>query len=447
VQYASVPADAGGRRGSALTNHRKPLFYGWWITGAAAVGMALGAPSILVFAFPVFLKAFAKDFHASRSAIAFAFSLHNIVSALASPVAGRVIDRIGVRKVALGSTLLFAALMLGNRFITVSVAGIYVFNILGALIGIGCGPIPYSAVVSKWFDRRRGSALAIGMAGLGVAALVLPSVVQRVIIVSGWRTAYALYGAAMLLISFPVLWSLLKNAPAEMGLFPDGASSASLARIDAEGRTGMKWREVRGTSTFWILVSAVVLVAASVHACVIHLAAMLTDHGVSPQMAALASSAAGAGLLAGRVSTGFLLDRYFGPQVVMGSSAGAGLGIILLLFTHGTVLTFVGAFLAGLGMGAEGDTIAYLTSRYFGLKSFAEIYGYVFGAFVLAGATGAFLMGVGFDRTGSYTVPLLGFLVATVIAILLFGQLGPYRYVHIETVAPAIEHQMSAAAQ
>src|SRR5205823_11926216 len=136
-----------------------------------------------------------------------------------------------------------------------------------------------------------------------------------------------------------------------------------------------------------------------------HLAAMLTDAGISAQTAALASSAAGAGLLTGRVGTGLLLDRYFGPRIAICFSGGAAMGIVLLLMTQAGPMTFVGAFLVGMGMGAEGDVIAYLTGRYFGLKSFAEIYGLAFGSFVLAGAGGALFMGIGFDRSGSYTVP------------------------------------------
>ena len=108
-------------------------------------------------------------------------------------------------------------------------------------------------------------------------------------------------------------------------------------------------------------------------------------------------------------------------------ASGAVIGILLLLSGQGAA-AFAGALLVGLGMGAEGDLIAYLTSRYFGLKAFGELYGYAFGMFVLAGACGALLMGVGFDKTGSYTVPLLGFLAAIIVAITLFGQLGPYRY-------------------
>jgi MFS family permease len=428
---------------------RNRLFYGWWIAMAAAVGIGLGGPPILVMAFPVFLKAFTKEFHASRAAVAFAFSLHNLVSASASPLVGRLIDRVGIRRVILPGTVLFAALLIGNRFITGSMSGIYLFNIIGGLLGLSCGPIPYSTLVSKWFDRRRGSALAVMFSGIGISAVVMPSLVQRVITSMNFHAAYALYGAAMLLIAMPIVWAVLKETPAEMGLFPDGAlpasASASLS-IDAAGVVGLTSREARRTSTFWILIAAIVLLGASVHACVIHLVAMLSDEGFSAQAAALASSVAGSGLLVGRVGTGFLLDRFFGPRVAMCISAGGALGIVLLLVSHGGALIFVGAFLAGLGMGAEGDVIAYLTSRYFGLKSFGEIYGYAFGSFVVAGAGGALLMGMGFDRTGSYTVPLLGFLTAIIVALVLFSRLGPYRYVPLESGPMVAEGQLSAAA-
>ncbi len=284
------------------------------------------------------------------------------------------------------------------------------------------------------------------MAGLGLAAVAMPSIVQRVITTINWRAAYALYGAAMLLIALPVLVALPKDTPAQMGLFPDGAPAPSF-KTDAEGRVGLTWPEARRTSTFWLMIAAVALLGASVHACVLHLAAMLTDRGMTAQTAALASSVAGSGLLAGRVGTGFLLDRYFGPRLAVCFSGGAALGILFLLITHGGALTFVGAFLAGLGMGAEADVIAYLTSRYFGLKSFGEIYGFAFGSFVLAGACGAFLMGVGFDRTGSYAVPLVGFLVAIFIAMVLFSRLGPYRYLALPASETAGEPTVFAAAR
>jgi cyanate permease len=79
-------------------------------------------------------------------------------------------------------------------------------------------------------------------------------------------------------------------------------------------------------------------------------------------------------------------------------------------------------------MGAEGDLIAYLTSRYFALRSFGEIYGYHFSAFTFSGARGPLLMAVGFDRAGSYRLPLVFFLIATITATVLMTRLGQYRF-------------------
>src|SRR5437016_6579549 len=156
--------------------------------------------------------------------------------------------------------------------------------------------------------------------------------------------------------------------------------------------------------------------------------ALLTDRGVSAQGAAMASSIGGIALLIGRVGTGYLLDRFFAPRLAAFFFCGASVGIGLLMFGVGGKAALVAAFLVGLGMGAEGDIIAYSLSRYFGLKAFGTAYGYAFGAFVLAGAFGPLLMGAGFDRTHSYAAPLAGFLVAMLTAAAIMTRLGPYKF-------------------
>lgn len=106
----------------------------------------------------------------------------------------------------------------------------------------------------------------------------------------------------------------------------------------------------------------------------------------------------------------------------------AAFGIALLRTSAASGLVFLAAFLIGLGMGAEVDIIAYLTSRYFGLRAFGEVYGYAFASYILAGALGPWLMGLGFDRSGSYGSILVGFLLATLLAPVLMTRLGPYRF-------------------
>ncbi len=85
------------------------------------------------------------------------------------------------------------------------------------------------------------------------------------------------------------------------------------------------------------------------------------------------------------------------------------------------------AFLVGLGMGAEGDIMAYMVSRYFGLRAYGEVYGYVLAIYTLGAVVGPLLMGINFDLMGSYRLVLVTFSLATLVGAILMTQLGPYR--------------------
>jgi MFS family permease len=108
--------------------------------------------------------------------------------------------------------------------------------------------------------------------------------------------------------------------------------------------------------------------------CLVHMSAMLTDRGITVQTAAFVASVMGAAMLIGRIGTGYLLDRFFASRVAVLLFGGAALGIGLLMIGREPSIAFIGAFLVGLGLGAEVDMIAFLVSRYFGIRSFAEIY-------------------------------------------------------------------------
>lgn len=427
-----------------MARDRQPVFYGWWVALTAALGLFLGVAPIFVFSFGVFLKAFTREFHASRAAVSLAFTLHNVVSAFTAPLAGRLIDRFGSRRVILPTTVIFGLILLLTLFFTRTLWEIYLFYMVTGFFGCGSGPVAYGSTVTRWFDKRRGLALAMMMLGIGIGATVMPSLVQRFIVNFGWRAAFASYGCAVLLIALPVVNAFLKDNPAQMGLLPDGATFAPVTNDRAS--SGLSWPEARRSRSFWFMIAAFFLLGASVHACVLHMAAMLTDRGMTAQTAALASSLTGVALLMGRIGAGALMDRFFAPLVAVSFSTGVALGILVLAFGHGMPLAFVGAFLVGLGMGAEADIIAYLTSRYCGLRAFGEIYGYAFATFVIAGALGTLLMGMGFDRTGAYVVPLAGFFCATAVAAVLFGLLGPYQYGVRQSDEPVRSYQASPSA-
>jgi predicted MFS family arabinose efflux permease len=296
--------------------------------------------------------------------------------------------------------------------------------------------MPYTVVISHWFDRRRGLALSVVMAGMAVGAIVIPPVAQKLVQTLGWRMSYSVFGIAILLIPLPLVITLLKETPESMGFLPDGDAGAHASEPGTEREIGLTLREAVCTSAFWIMVCVFFLLTASVHACFIHLPAVLADRGATVQMAALASSLFGVGMFLGRIGCGYLLDVFFAPRVSAVLFAAVATGLVLLAVGHAISVAFVGAFLVGLGLGAETDIMAYLVSRYFGLRSYGAIFGWIWAIFGLSGGLGAFLMGLGFDKTGSYVVPLTGFVCASVLATLLILSLGPYRYRVGATRAP-----------
>jgi MFS family permease len=406
---------------------RDPFFYGWWIVFACAVGLFWGPP-ITVFSFSVFLKPLMHDFHAGRAAISLGFTLHNMAGAIGVPLVGWLFDRYGARRVILPAMAMFGCVLLLAKILSASIWQFYFFYVSLGLLLSGVGPVPYGSVISLWFDGHRGLALGLTMFGIGAGAMIMPSLAQQLIARFGWRNSYAILGSGVLLVSIPVVATFLKGKPQDLGLLPDGAPVADTRTTDEASVLGLSAHDARHSRTFWLMVCAFFLVGASVQGCVVHMVAMLTDRGISVQSAALGSSLVGGALLMGRVGTGYLLDRFFAPRLAAIFFGGAALGIGLLWMSHATAMAFVGAFLVGLGLGAELDIVAYLVGRYFGLRSFGEIYGSAIGAFLLAGALGPLVMGAGFDLTGSYNAPLAALFVASLVATLLMSRLGPYRY-------------------
>jgi MFS family permease len=406
---------------------RTALFYGWWVVLACAVGLFWGPP-IIVFCFPVFLKPLMQDFHAGRAAVSLGFTLQLFATAAGAPLVGWLIDRYGSRRVIVWATSLFGAILLLNKPLSANLGRFYLFCIALGLLGDGVGPLPYGKVVSLWFDRSRGMALGLMMVGIGTGAIVLPPVAQQLIAKFGWHAAYSVLGGAVLVVALPVVALLIRDRPQDMGLLPDGVPSRYVVAGSEAAVAGLSAADAWSTRTFWRMVCAFFLVSASVQGCVIHLAAMFSDHGMSIQRAALGSSLAGAAVLLGRVGTGYLLDRFFAPKVAAVFFAGAAVGIGLLWMRGAAAVLLLGALFVGFGLGAELDLIAYLVSRYFGLRAFGKVYSSAFAAFALAGALGPLIMGAGFDLTGSYRWPLGAFFVAALIGVALIARLGPYRY-------------------
>ena len=383
------------------------------------------------FAFSVFLKPIAEDLGSNRGLISSAMLVGFCCSGVTTLVVGRLFDRFGIRTIILPAIVLFA---LGTALLGVLTTSPFVFIVLYGLLGVvaaGVTPLPYAKAVAGAFDRRRGLALGISMAGVGLGTALLPQVAQVLITHYGWRAAYVGLGIVIFVVSFPsvALW-IREPRP---------------AAAEHRALPGFTAREALKTSSFWLLAVSFFLVALAAAGVIAHVVPILTDRGVAPQTATTAISVAGLALIGGRLLAGYLLDRIFAPYVAAFFFLAPLIGIVMLLLLSSASLAVVAATLVGLGLGAEVDLIAFLISRYLGMCSFGEIYGYLFAAFMLASGMGPFLMGLTFQKAGSYTPSLVMLGLGLAVAIALVTRLGPYAFAErTESFGTGIDSPVSA---
>lgn len=429
-----------------MPSSRTGVFYGWWVVAIAALGLFFSEPTIGVYSYSVFLKAVSQDFHAGRGAVAFAFTLHNLCTAALTPLVGCMIDRFGAKRIVVPATALVGLTAIFAKLIGSALWNYYAFYLVLGIFGPASGPVPYSSIISRWFDRKRGLALGLMSFGSGLAAIAYPPVAQLLIAQYGWRSAYAIFGMAILIVPILFLSLFLKEDPHREGFLMDGFASVNPDSALNSKVEGLSWHQVWPSGVFWLLIAAFFLAGCSVHACVLHLAAMLSDRGASPQAAANAVSVIGVAMLFGRTGSGYFLDCFFAPRVCIVLFGQSAIGIAVLAAGASGPLAIVAAFMVGLAFGSEVEVIAFLVTRYFGLRSFGVAYGFGFSSFALAGALGTYIMGAGFDRSHSYTAPLLLMLFAMLLATILFTRLGPYRFAatsRMPLAIPATESEVA----
>src|SRR5215469_9973453 len=264
-----------------MTQARNRGFYGWWVVLVVAFSLFLGPIPISVFSFAVFLKPLIQEFHSSRGAVSLAFTLHAMMAALSIPLAGRLIDRFGPRRVILVSSFLAGLVFLSANLCGGKIWQLYLFYAACSVASCGVAPVSYCDVISHWFDRRRGMALGFIMIGLGAGAVVMPSAEGSMIAKFGWRAAFGCSGAVILLISLPMLALFLKEKPEQMGLEPDGGGDGFARSSPPDSDSGMSFGEAARTPTLWLLLCAFILVSSSVSGCTAHIVAILADYGVS----------------------------------------------------------------------------------------------------------------------------------------------------------------------
>ena len=394
---------------------------GWKVLVASLLGVAFGASPLPFNTIGFFIDPLQREFGWSRTEISLGITIYGTLAALLAPVFGWLADRYGVRRVALGSLTIFALVFASFSIMPGNLIAFYAIWTLIGLFGIGSTPVTWSRAINLWFFRQRGLALGLALVGTSVAAMVLPFLTTALLTQFGWRVSFALLSLLPLALALPVglLW-FREPRPEER---PPGIAIAGAVTLP-----GLSLREAMAQPRFWILWTSVAFVTLAFAGALVHLPSMLAARDFEPTRIAAVMSAFGLSIFAGRIITGFLLDRFWAPLVTLPILSLPALSCVLLMGdgSLGFSLALFAAFLMGFASGAETDLVAYLAGRYFGLRNYGQIYGVQYMAFGLMAALSPTLYGWVRDTQGSYDPMLIAAAGMFVAGALLLFFMGPY---------------------
>jgi MFS family permease len=376
----------------------------WLVLFACLVcqmGLGLGG-----YVFAVFLKPVAAEMGWSRTAFAAVGGPLLFAMALASPLVGRLTERLGARAVFATAITLVAAALIGLSHMQ----SLWQFYLLGLLLGVaitGLGDIPAGAVVSQWFGRQRGLALGLVYTGSNIGGSIVPLVATAVAAESSWRDALRVLAVGGWIVIAPF---------ALLGIHErrDAAASGE----DTGDLTGMTLAEARRTASFWLLGGVLFLFYFYYLGVNQHLVAFLSDAGFSDASAARQFSAAVAVGIAGKIGMGLVGDRLPARRAALLTFALMAAGSFALLAV-GRVPALLPVFLSvhGFTVAAENVMLPLVVVECFGVRHLAQVYGALMLALLPGGLAGPTFAGWVYDRLGSYWPAFVVFAGGNVLAI------------------------------
>ena len=387
-----------------------PFFYGWLIVAVAFVTMGIGVNART--AFSLLFAPIVNEFGWERGLVAGAFSFGFLISGLASPLLGRLMDTRGPRVVVeLGVLCMSAGLLLAP----LTSQPWHLYLTLGLLVGGGSVCLTFtgqSLYLPNWFVRRRGLAMSVAFSGVGVGSIVLLPLFQTWIEKFGWRTACVVLGLLLFCLLAP-LNLFLSRKPSDLGLEPDGdaahveGQARPRSNIVDEKWAATDWTLARALKTgrFWLLALGYFTGLFTWYAVQVHQTKYLVEIGYSATLAAWALGAVSLAGIPGQIGLGWLSDRIGREWVWSIGSFGFVLTYLALIAMKSAptlpilYAMFIAQGLLGYGVTAVFGSVAFEIFE-------GRNYGSIFGALSLAalggGAAGPFVAGEIHDLTGSY---------------------------------------------
>lgn len=396
----------------------------WPLVLAAA--FAFSFTSVMTASTGLFIDPWTKEFGWSRTLLSSGMSITSVTTFLFSPLFGVLIDRMGTRRMALPGLVLLAATMASLALLDGSVWMWFAIWTVYAVAALATKSTVWTAGVASAFEGGRGLALGLTLSGSAFAQSITPPLANWLINEFGWRMALVCLGLG---------WGGLAIVLCFFLLF-DGYDASRRARAENPGATGAKallhdapglsiaeaWRSV----ALWRIAISTFLIMVVTIALVVHQIPILVEIGVDRTSAAYYAGMAGLAGVAGKLVTGWLLDRYAARWVGGLTLAATALTFVLLLVPDRSMpIIFTAMFINGYAAGTKLQIAGYLTSAYGGMKNFGAIFGTMASLIAAGSGLGPLMAGFIYDSFGNYDPYLWIGIVGTLLsAVLIFGLPG-----------------------
>lgn len=397
-----------------MTDKPRPgIFYGWVIVGAGSIILAVVFGCHL--SYGIFFTELCRDLGWTRAVVSGAYSAYMIIHGAIYLGAGILNDRYGPRL-----ALMISIIVMGMAYALMSTIKapwqLYVFY--GVMIGVGMsfGYLPVISTVSRWFVKKRGTAIGIAMAISGAGILISAPFAQFLIIEFGWRTSYLILAALVVGITLPIS-RLMRLNPSEKGLLPYGVKQLTAQDERLSSITDFTLRQAIKTRAFWLLFAMYSLFLFPFHMVVVHLKTYIVDVGITQMIAAILVGLISGGGIVGKIVMGRVFDKitkkasFFIVYILLAAA-------MLWLIKASQPWQFcLFSLIFGFGFGGCLLLFPAIVGDWFGTK----FHGTIFGALSMAniiGAPGPLLAGYMHDTTGSYELAII------IAAALLFIAMG-----------------------
>jgi MFS family permease len=392
---------------------RKP-YYGWWIVGELAITQTI-TWGIVYYAFSVFITSIEAELGWSRGLISGAFSLAYLISGLMAVPVGFWIDRFGARLLMTVAVSVASLLMIRWS----QVQTVFAFYAVWIALGVCMSAILYEpafAVIAKWFNRRRGLALAIVTFAAGFASTIFLPLANWLLLRSNWREATFTLGILLAVTVIPFHAVILRRHPHDLGLQPDGVA-LSVAEANSKQDEDVSLVEALRQSAFWWFTIAFACGGFAAFTIRFHMIPLLLDRGFDATFAASVTGVIGAMQVAGRllyvptetqIPKRLMIAGIFSLQTIA--------FLILILFqTAGGVWVFV--VMLGAANGAMTLARPALLADFFGTKYYGRISSVVVLCVIIVVTLGPVSAGWMYTIQGHYNTMLWIFVGLSALAV------------------------------